>query len=148
MNAHRQMISLSLSIFLLLGTVSTVSCIDNADKQDGVKSVSLASPLTSGDCVDYLQDRTVDLHHIATEHAQMPSNWCVEKGRPSNEVSFSQPYDVVKFGKTDWRSIYQIRMTLDDENHVESVAFYKNSLPVQSIPRGLWDIALRKLDTK
>lgn len=136
-----------LNIFLLMGIVSTV-CSIGYDVNHGPISVYLGAPMTGGDCMSCLQGKTVDLYHISTEHSQMPSNWCVVKGGPSNEISFKQPYDVVRSGMTDWRSIYQIKMTLDENNRVEDIKFYKNSVRVPFVPEGLWDFALQKLDAR
>lgn len=111
-------------------------------------AAQLGVPVTGEDCMSCLQGKTVDLYHISTEHAQMPSNWCVVKGGPINEISFKHPYDVVRSGKKDWRSIYLIKMTLDGNHRVEDIKFYKNSVQVPTIPEGLWDYALQKLDAK
>jgi hypothetical protein len=148
MKAYRIMILALLNIFLLMGIAPTVFGVDYVMDQGATTSAYLGALLTSGDCMSCLQGKTVDLYHIATEHAQMPSNWCVEKGRPANEISFRHPYDVMCPGVKDWRSVYQLKMTLDDEHRVKDIVFYKNSVPVSTIPAGLWDFALQKLDAR
>ncbi len=148
MKGYYFVISPILVFFLLMGIVSTVYGIDYTMNRGVSIPAYLGMPMMSVDCMSSLQGLTVDLNHIATEHSQIPASWCVEKGRPANEISFKQPYDIINSGVKDWRSVYQIRMTLDEENHVKEIVFYKNSVPVSSIPGGLWDIALQRLDAR
>jgi hypothetical protein len=143
MKIHPLSVLAPISILLLMGVVSAVYDFNSESPIS-----YLATPLMGGECMKCLEGKTVDLYHIATEHSRTPSNWCVEKGGPANVISFSQPYDVVRSSIKDRGSRYQVKMTLDDGNRVQDIQFFKNSVRVPTIPGGLWNIALLKLDAR
>lgn len=78
MKIHPLSVLASIGILLLMGVISAVY-----DVNSGSPIGYLAMPMMGGECMKCLEGKTVDLHHIATEHSRTSSNWRVEKGGPA-----------------------------------------------------------------
>lgn len=141
MKIYPLLILAPISIFLLMGIVSA-----NHDAYSGVSYPSFAVPLTCEGCMNDMNGKMVNLYYISRERSKVPSAWYMERGGLMNVITLKCPYDIVQPEVTNAWAVYTIKMYLDERNQVQNIQFFRNSVPVSSIPAGLWDRALKLLN--
>lgn len=106
-----------------------------------------AKPVTPDEIKKVITGKRISYEDISRESSETPSTWYVDKEDPSGVITFKQPYEIVSDEIND-KGLYELKIQLDDKALDHNITLSKNSKPTQSVPNGLVQRAIKKLNLK